>query len=149
MPLTIQLHRVISAPAERVYRAFTDPDAMVKWLPPHGFTGKMHHIDVRMGGSYKMLFTNFSTKLGHSFGGTYLEVRPNELLKYVDRFDDPNMPGEMQITVQFREVFCGTELRVTQAGIPDAIPAEMCYLGWQQSLTLLTQLVEAEIPDGG
>ena len=148
MPNTIQLHRVIPAPAERVYRAFTDPEAMVKWLPPHGFTGKMHHIDVRPGGSYKMSFTNFSTKNGHSFGGKYLEVKPNELLKYVDQFDDPNLPGEMKITVTFREVLCGTELKVTQEGIPDAIPAEMCYLGWQQSLNLLSQLVEPEIPDG-
>src|SRR5687768_12916602 len=132
MPNTIQLHRVLAAPPERVYRAFIDPDAMAKWLPPHGFTGKVHHIDVRVGGSYKMSFTNFSTKNVQSFGGKYLEVKPNELLKYIDKFDDPNLPGEMQVTVTFHKVLCGTELNVTQTGIPDAIPAEMCYLGWQQ-----------------
>jgi len=148
MPNTIQLHRVLTASPERVYRAFTDPDAMVKWLPPHGFTGKVHYIDVRVGGGYKMSFTNFSTKSSHSFGGQYLELKPNELLRYVDKFDDPNMPGEMQITVTFRKVLCGTELKVTQAGIPDMIPTEMCYLGWQQSLNLLAQLVDVEIPDG-
>lgn len=148
MPSTIQLHRVIAAPPERVYRAFTDPDAMAKWLPPHGFTGKVHHMDARVGGSYKMSFTNFTTKQIQSFGGKYLELKPNELLKYIDKFDDPNLPGEMQITVTFRKVICGTELKVIQEGIPDAIPAEMCYLGWQQSLNLLTQLVEPEIPDG-
>lgn len=148
MSNTVQLHRVLAAPPERVYRAFTDPDAMVKWLPPHGFTGKVHQIDVRVGGSYKMSFTNFSTKNSHSFGGKYIELKPNELLKYIDKFDDPNMPGEMQITITFRKVICGTELKVTQEGIPDAIPAEMCYLGWQQSLNLLAQLVEPEIPDG-
>jgi uncharacterized protein YndB with AHSA1/START domain len=148
MPSTIQLHRVLTAPPDRVYRAFTDPDAMVKWLPPHGFTAKMHSSDVRVGGSYKMSFTNFTTKNSHSFGGQYIEVKPNELLRYIDKFDDPNMPGEMQVTVSFRKVMCGTELKVTQEGIPDAIPAEMCYLGWQQSLILLAQLVEPEIPDG-
>jgi uncharacterized protein YndB with AHSA1/START domain len=148
MPNTVQLHRVLAAPPERVYRAFTDPDAMVKWLPPHGFTGKVHQIDVRVGGSYKMSFTNFSTRSSHSFGGKYLEIKPNELLKYVDKFDDPNLPGEMTVTVAFRKVVCGTELKVVQEGIPDVIPAEMCYLGWQQSLNLLAQLVEPEIPDG-
>lgn len=148
MPNTIQLHRVLPAPPERVYRAFTDPEAMVKWLPPHGYTGKVHHIDVRVGGSYKMSFTNFSTKHSHSFGGKYIELKPNELLKYIDKFDDPNMPGEMHLTITFREVLCGTELRITQEGIPDAIPPEMCYLGWQQSLSMLAQLVEPEIPDG-
>jgi uncharacterized protein YndB with AHSA1/START domain len=120
----------------------------VKWLPPHGFTAKMHSSDVRVGGTYKMSFTNFTTQSSHSFGGKYIEVKPNELLKYTDKFDDPNMPGEMQVTVSFRKVMCGTELKVTQEGIPDAIPAEMCYLGWQQSLILLAQLVEPEIPDG-
>lgn len=144
----VQLHRVLAAPPERVYRAFTDPDAMVKWLPPHGFTAKVHQIDVRVGGGYKMSFTNFSTKNSHSFGGKYIELKPNELLKYSDQFDDPNMPGEMQITVTFRKVVCGTELKVTQEGIPEAIPAEMCYLGWQQSLNMLAQLVEPEISDG-
>jgi uncharacterized protein YndB with AHSA1/START domain len=148
MPSTIQLHRVLNAPPERVFRAFTDPDAMVKWLPPHGFTGKVHHIDVRVGGSYKMSFTNFSTKSSHSFGGKYLEVKPAERLQYIDQFDDPNMPGEMKVTVTFKAVVCGTELRVTQEGIPDAIPPEMCYLGWQQSLNLMAQVVEPEIPDG-
>jgi uncharacterized protein YndB with AHSA1/START domain len=148
MPSTIQLHRVLSAPPERVYRAFTDPDAMVKWLPPHGFTGKVHSMDLRVGGGYKMSFTNFSTKNGHSFGGKYTEIKPGELLKYIDKFDDPNMPGEMYITITFRQVIGGTELKVTQEGIPDSIPPEMCYLGWQQSLNLLAQLVEPEIPDG-
>src|SRR4051812_6022066 len=146
MSNTVQLHRVLAAPPERVYRAFTDPDAMVKWLPPHGFTGKVHHLDLRVGGSYKMSFTNFTTKQSHSFGGKYIELKPNELLKYIDKFDDPNLPGEMQITVTFREVIGGAELRVTQENIPDAIPAEMCYMGWQQSLNLLALLVEAEIP---
>ena len=148
MPNTAQLHRVIAAPPERVYRAFTDPDAMVKWLPPHGFTGKFHHIDVRVGGGYKMSFTNFTTKHSHSFNCKYVEMKPNELLKYVDKFDDPNLPGEMQVTVTFKKVVCGTDLRVIQEGIPDMIPVEMCYLGWQQSLNLLVQLVEPEIPDG-
>lgn len=148
MSTTVQLHRVLTAPPERVYRAFTDPDAMVKWLPPHGFTAKMHHHDVRVGGSYKISFTNFSTKKSHSFGGKYIELKPNELLKYTDKFDDPNLPGEIQVTITFRKVICGTELKVTQEGIPEAIPAEMCYLGWQQSLNLLAQLVEPEIPDG-
>ncbi len=148
MPGTVQLHRVLAAPPERVYRAFTDPEAMVKWLPPHGFTAKVHEIDVRVGGGYKMSFTNFSTKSSQSFGGKYQEVKPNELLKYSDKFDDPNLPGEMQVTISFRKVIGGTELKITQEGIPDAIPAEMCYLGWQQSLILMAQLVEPEIPDG-
>lgn len=147
MSKTIQLHRVLAAPTERVFQAFTHPEALVKWLPPHGFTAKVHHIDVRVGGSYKMSFTNFTTMHAHSFGGKYLEIKPNELLKYIDKFDDPNMPGEMEVTVSFREVLCGTELNITQTGIPDPIPAEMCYLGWQQSLELLAQLVEPEIPD--
>lgn len=148
MANSIQLHRIISAPPERVYRAFIDPDAMVKWLPPHGFTGKVHQIDARVGGSYKMSFTNFSTKHSHSFGGKYIEMKPNELLKYADKFDDPNMQGEMQVTISFRKVMCGTEIKITQEGIPEMIPAEMCYMGWQQSLNLMAQLVEPEIPDG-
>lgn len=148
MPGTIQLHRVFTAPPERVYRAFIDPEAMVKWLPPHGFTGKVHSIDVREGGGYQMSFTNFSTKSSHSFGGRYIEIKPNERLRYTDQFDAPGLPGEMRVTVVFRKVMCGTELSVTQEGIPDAIPTEMCYLGWQQSLNFLAQLVEPEIPDG-
>lgn len=148
MPGTVQLHRVITAPPERVYRAFTDAEAMAKWLPPHGFTGKVHSMDARVGGSYKMSFTNFSTKSTHSFGGTYLEMKPNELLKYIDKFDSPQMPGEMVVTVSFREVSCGTEIKITQTGIPDMIPVEGCYVGWQQSLMLLAQLVEPTIPDG-
>ena len=145
---TVQLHRVLAAPPERVFRAFTDPEAMVKWLPPHGFTAKVHQMDFRVGGEYKMSFTNFTSKNSHSFGGKYLEIKPNELLKYTDKFDDPNMPGEMPVTVTLRKVMCGTELKVTQENIPAAIPVEMCYLGWQQSLQLLTQLVEPEIKDG-
>lgn len=148
MPNTVQLHRIFAAPPERVYRAFTDPEAMVKWLPPHGFTAKIHHFDLRVGGSYKMSFTNFSTRNGHSFGGKYIELKPGELMKYIDQFDDPNLPGEMQITVTFRKVICGTELKVIQEGIPEAIPTEMCYLGWQQSLNQLALLVEPEISDG-
>ena len=148
MPSTIQLHRVLTAPPERVYRAFIDPDAMVKWYPPNGFTCRVHHIDVRVGGSYKMSFTNFSTTSSQSFSGHYLEIKPNELLKYKDKFDDPKMPGEMLVTISFRKLFCGTELKITQEGIPDAIPPELCYLGWQQTLNLLAQVVEPEIPDG-
>ena len=147
MPSTVHLHRVLTAKPERVYRAFLDADAKVKWLPPNGFTAKMHHDDPRVGGSYKMSFTNFSTGNSHSFGGEYLELKPNELIRYVDKFDDPNLPGEMKVTVSIKQVSVGTELNVTQEGIPDAIPAEACYLGWQESLTLLKQLVEAEIPD--
>jgi uncharacterized protein YndB with AHSA1/START domain len=148
MTNTVQLHRILAAPPERVYRAFVDPEAMVKWLPPHGFTGRVHEIDVRVGGGYKMSFTNFATKNGHSFGAKYVELKPNELLRYTNIFDDPNMPGEMQVTITFRKVFCGTELKITQEGIPKAIPVEMCYLGWQQSLNLLAQLVEPDIADG-
>jgi uncharacterized protein YndB with AHSA1/START domain len=148
MANTVQLHRVFTAPPERLYRAFIDSEARVKWLPPHGYTAKMHHMDARVGGGYKMSFTNFSTKHSHSFVGKYIEMKPAELLKYTDKFDDPNMPGEMQVTVTFRKVLCGTELKITQEGIPDAIPTEMCYLGWQQSLNLLAQVVEPEIPDG-
>jgi uncharacterized protein YndB with AHSA1/START domain len=144
---TVRFHRVLRAAPERVYRAFLDPDAKAKWLPPHGFTGKVHHLDARVGGTYKMSFTNFSTGSSHSFGGTYLELVPNERLRYADRFDDPNLPGEMTVTVELRAVFCGTELTIVQEGIPAVIPAEACYLGWQESLALLAQLVEPEIPD--
>jgi len=145
---TVRLHRVLRAPAERVYRAFLDPDAMSKWLPPHGFTGKVHQIDARVGGGYRMSFTNFSTGKSHSFGGTYTELTPHERLRYTDRFDDPNLPGEMNVTVSLRKVLCGTELQIVQEDIPAVIPAEMCYLGWQESLTMLAHLVEPEIPDG-
>ena len=144
---TVKLHRVLKAPAERVFKAFVDADAMAKWLPPHGFTGKVHEIDPRVGGSYKMSFTNFSTGSSHSFGGEYLEIVLNERLCYSDRFDDPNLPGEMRTTVTFKAVSCGTELNIVQEGIPAAIPVEACYLGWQESLALLVQLVEAQIPD--
>jgi len=144
---TIRLHRVLRATPERVYRAFLDADAMTKWLPPNGFTGKVHHLDAKVGGTFKMSFTNFTTRSSHSFGGTYLELKPHELLRYTDKFDDPNLPGEMITTVTLKPVFCGTELNVTQEGIPAMIPAEACYLGWQESLTLLAKLVEAEIPD--
>ena len=144
---TIRLHRVLKAPPERIYRAFLDAAAMCKWLPPNGFTGQVHHLDARVGGSYKMSFTNFSTGKSHSFGGEYVELKPNELIRYTDKFDDPNLPGQMQTTVTLRQVFCGTELSVVQEGVPSVIPPEACYLGWQESLRLLTQLVEAEIPD--
>ena len=144
---TVRLHRVLRATPERVYRAFLDPDAMVKWLPPNGFTGKVQQADARVGGIYKMSFTNFSTGKSHSFGGKYLELKPHELLRYTDKFDDANLPGEMITTITLKQVFCGTELNVTQEGIPAVIPAEACYLGWQESLTLLAKLVEAEIPD--
>ena len=145
---SIRLHRVVRAPAERVYRAFLDPDAMVKWLPPHGFTGKVHESDVRVGGGYRMSFTNFSTRSSHSFGGRYLELVPHERIRYTDRFDDPNLPGEMQVTIGLRKVDCGTELEIVQAGLPPMIPLEACYLGWQESLAQLAQVVEPEIPDG-
>ena len=145
---TVRLHRVLRAPAERVYKAFLDPDAMVKWLPPHGFTGRVHQIDVRVGGGYKMSFTNFGTGSSHSFGGTYQELIPGERIRYTDRFDDPGLPGEMMVTIELRTVLCGTELHVTQVGIPASIPVEFCYLGWQESLGLLAQLVEPNIPDG-
>lgn len=146
---TVRLHRVIRAKAERIYRAFLDADAMAKWLPPHGFTGKVHQLDARVGGTFKMSFTNFNTGSSHSFGGTYLELVPNEKLCYTDVFDDPNLPGEMTTTVVLREVFCGTDINITQEGIPGMIPIEACYMGWQESLALLTQLVEPEIPDQG
>lgn len=144
---TVKLHRVFRAPSERVYRAFLDPDAMVKWLPPNGFTGKVHHIEAKVGGTYKMSFTNFSTDQSHSFGGQYLELVPNERIRNSDRFDDPNLPGEMTNTVTFKQVSVGTEVHIVQEGIPDVIPPEACYLGWQESLKLLAQLVEAEIPE--
>lgn len=144
---TIRLHRVLRAAPERVYRAFLDPDAMVKWLPPNGFTGKVHHMDAKVGGSYKMSFTNFGTGKSHSFGGTYLEQVPHERIRYSDKFDDPNLPGEMRATITLKKVSCGTELNIVQEGVPDVIPPEACYLGWQESLALLAKLVEAEIPD--
>jgi uncharacterized protein YndB with AHSA1/START domain len=147
VPNTIQLHRVLRTTPERVYRAFLDPDAMAKWLPPNGFTGKVHHMEPRVGGTYKMSFTNFTSGRSHSFGGEYLELVTNERLRYVDRFDDPNLPGDMQVTVTIRKVLVGTEVQIVQEGVPDVIPAEACYLGWQESLTLLAKLVEAEIPD--
>lgn len=147
MPSTIRLHRVLRATPERVYRAFLDPAAMVKWLPPNGFTGEVHQMDARVGGSHKMSFTNFTTGRSHSFGGEYLELAPGERIRYSDRFDDPNLPGEMQITVSLKKVSVGTEIDITQEGVPDAIPAEACYLGWQESLVLLGKLVEVEIPD--
>jgi len=148
MSNTIRLHRVLRATPERVYRAFLDPAAMTKWLPPNGFVGSVHHMDAKVGGSYKMSFTNFSTGSSHSFGGEYLELVPHERLRYRDKFDDPNLPGEMQVTVSLKAVSCGTELTVVQEGVPDVIPPESCYLGWQESLVLLAKLVEAEIPDG-
>ncbi|HET7222308.1 MAG TPA: SRPBCC family protein [Rhodanobacteraceae bacterium] len=144
---TVQLHRVLRAPPERVYRAFLDADAMSKWLPPNGFTGKVHALDARVGGRYRMSFTNFTTGKSHVFGGTYLELKANELIRYTDVFDDPGLPGEMQTAVSLSAVSCGTELKVVQEGIPDAIPVEACHLGWQESLVLLAKLVEAEIPD--
>lgn len=142
---TVRLHRVLRATPERVYRAFLDPDAMAKWLPPNGFTGKVHQMEAKVGGSYKMSFTNFTTGQSHSFGGKYVELTPNQRIRYTDRFDDPNLAGEMQTTIVITPVSCGVELNITQEGIPAAIPAEMCYLGWQDSLVLLAQLVEAEI----
>ena len=143
---TIRLHRVLRATPERIYRAFLDADALAKWLPPNGFTGKVHHFDAKVGGAYKMSFTNFTTGQSHSFGGTYHELRPDERIRYADKFDDPKLLGEMQTTIALKQVFCGTELKITQEGVPGAIPAEACYLGWQESLTLLAKLVEAEIP---
>lgn len=148
MPGTVKLHRVLKAPPERVYRAFLDPAAMCKWLPPHGFTGTVHSMDARVGGGHRMSFTNFSTGSSHSFGGRYVELVPNERIAYTDQFDDPNLSGEMTVTVTLKAVRCGTELSIVQEGIPDMIPTEMCYLGWQESLTLLAQLVDPSIPDG-
>jgi len=144
---TIRLHRVLKAPPERVYRAFLDAGAMCKWLPPNGFTGQVHHLEAKVGGTYKMSFTNFTTGNSHSFGGEYLELTPNERIRHTDRFDNPNLPGEMQTTITLRKVIVGTELNIVQEGVPAVIPAEACYLGWQESLTLLAKLVEAEIPD--
>jgi uncharacterized protein YndB with AHSA1/START domain len=144
---TVQLHRVLRATPERVYRAFLDADALAKWLPPHGFTGKVHHLDARPGGTYRMSFTNFTTQKSHSFGGEYLELVPHERIRHTDRFDDPNLPGELTVTITLRKISCGTELNIVQEGIPAVIQTDACYLGWQESLTLLAKLVEAEIPD--
>jgi uncharacterized protein YndB with AHSA1/START domain len=144
---TIRLHRVLRAQPERVYRAFLNAEAMAKWLPPNGFTGKVHQMDAKVGGTYKMSFTNFTTGKSHSFGGTYLELTPHERIRYTDKFDDPNLTGEMQTTITLKKVSCGVEINIVQEGVPAAIPAEACYLGWQESLILLAKLVEAEIPD--
>lgn len=144
---TVQLHRVLRASPELVYRAFLDSDAMVKWLPPHGFTGKIHDMDACVGGGYQMSFTNFGTGKSHSFSGRYTELTPHERIRYTDQFDDPNLPGEMEVTISLRPVSCGTEIEIVQEGIPAAIPVELCYLGWQESLQLLALLVEPEIPD--
>ena len=144
---TIRLHRVLRAAPEKIYRAFLDADAMAKWLPPNGFTGKVHNLEPKVGGTHKMSFTNFTTGNSHSFGGTYLELVPHERIRYTDKFDDPNLPGEMITTVTLKQVVCGTEVKITQEAIPAMIPVEFCYMGWQESLTLLTQLVEPEIPD--
>ena len=144
---TIRLHRVFRATPERIYRAFIDADAMAKWLPPNGFTAKVHHMDAKVGGTFKMSFTNFTTDKSHSFGGQYLELVPHERIRYTDNFDDPNLPGEIRVTVTLKKVSCGTEVNIVQEGVPDVIPAEACYLGWQESLILLGKLVEAEIPN--
>lgn len=146
MPNTIRLQRVLRAPPERVYRAFLDADALAKWMAPHGFTGKVHELDARVGGRYRMSFTNFSAGQVHAFGGTYLELVPNERIRHTDVFDDPNLPGELIVTITLKAVLCGTELNIVQEGVPDVIPPEMCYLGWQDSLNLLTMLVEPNIP---
>jgi len=145
----VKLHRVLRAPADRVYRAFLDPDAMARWLPPYGFLGKVHHHDARVGGGYRMSFTNFGTGKSHAFGGKYVELTPGERIRYTDQFEDPNLPGEMQVTVTLRKVACGTELDILQEGLPPVIPVEFCYLGWQESLAQLAHLVEPEIPDEG
>lgn len=144
---TIRIHRVLRAPVERVYRAFLDPEAMAKWLPPHGFTGKVHEMNARVGGGYRMSFTNFTSGRSHSFGGSYTELTPHERIRYTDRFEDPNLPGEMHVTISLRSVPSGTDLNVVQEGVPAVIPLDGCYVGWQQSLSLLAELVEAEIPD--
>ena len=144
---TVRLQRVLRASPERIYRAFLDPDALARWLPPYGFTGKVHHMDARVGGTFRMSFTNFGTGNGHSFGGEYLELVPHSLIRYTDRFDDPQLPGEIRVAVSLRPVSCGTELNIVQEGIPPVIPVEMCYLGWQESLAQLATLVEPEIPD--
>lgn len=145
MPGAVRFHRVLKAPPERVYRAFTTPEAMAKWIPPHGFTCTVHHMEPRVGGTFRMSFTNFTTQQSHSFGGEYVELVPDELLRYTDKFDDPGLPGVMQVTISLKPVSCGTELNIVQEGIPDVIPVEMCYLGWQESLTLLSLLVEPDI----
>ena len=147
MPGTIRLHRVLRSKPERVYRAFLEPDALVKWMPPHGFTGTVHHMEPRVGGTYKMSFRNFTTGNSHSFGGEYLELVPGQRLRYTDRFDDPNLPGEMEVVVTLKAVSVGTELEITQSGVPDLIPAEACYLGWQESLRNLQKLVEPDIQE--
>jgi len=147
MPNTVRLHRVLRSTPERIYRAFLDPEAMAKWLPPNGFTGKVHQMDARVGGTYKMSFTNFTSGKSHSFGGEYLELVPNERIRHTDKFDDPNLPGVMTVTVTLKKVLVGTEVNIVQEGLPDVIPPDACTLGWQESLTLLTKLVEAEIPD--
>src|SRR5262249_18303639 len=144
---TVRLHRVLRTTPEKVYRAFLDPDAMAKWLPPNGFTGKVHHIDAKVGGTYRMSFTNFTTGRSHTFGGEYLELVPHERIRYTDRFDDANLPGEMHTTISLKRGSCGTELNIVQENLPAVIPPEACYLGWQESLTLLATLVQAEIPD--
>jgi len=142
---TVRFHRVLRAPTERVYRAFLNADAMAKWLPPNGFTGQVHHLEAKVGGTFRMSFTNFTTEKSDAFGGEYLELVPNEKIRYTDKFDDPNLPGVMQTTVSLKAVSCGTELSIVQEGIPEVIPVEMCYLGWQESLVLLAKLVEADI----
>jgi uncharacterized protein YndB with AHSA1/START domain len=144
---TIRLHRVLKAAPEKVYKAFIDAEAMAKWLPPNGYTGKVHHMDAKVGGTFKMSFTSFASGKSHSFGGEYLEMVPHERLRYTDKFDDPNLPGVMEVTVTFKAVFCGTEIHIEQAGVPEMIPLEACYLGWQESLILLGKLVEAEVPE--
>lgn len=146
MPNTVRFHRVFRAPPERIYRAFLDADAIAKWIPPNGFTGKVHHMDVKVGGTFRMSFTNFSNGKSHSFGGEYLELTPHERIRYTDKFDDPNLPGVLEVTVILKQVSVGTEVNIVQDGIPDVIPVEACYLGWQESLALLGKLVEAEIP---
>lgn len=145
---TVELHRVIKAPVSRVFKAFSDPAAKAAWLPPFGFTATVHSMDFKVGGSYRMSFTNFTTGSSHSFGGKFLEIKPNALIRFSDKFEDPNMPGEIMVTIQFKEVMCGTEIRIKQENLPDMIPVEMCYLGWQESLTKLMQLVEPEIKEG-
>ncbi len=147
MPNTIRLHRVLRAPPERVYRAFLEPDALIRWMAPYGFTARVHELDARVGGVYRMSFTNFGTGSSHTFGGEYIELIPSQLIRYLDRFDDPNLPGDIQVTVELQAVSCGTEIAITQAGLPDVIPVEACYLGWQESLAQLARLVEPEIPD--
>ena len=147
MPNSVRFHRVLRTSPEKLYRAFLDPGALAKWLPPNGFTGRVHHLDAKVGGTYRMSFTNFTTGHSHSFGGKYLQLVPNERIVHTDKFDDPNLPGEMQTTITLKQVSCGTELNIVQEGIPDAIPPEACSLGWQESLTLLAKLVEAEIPN--